>query len=171
MRLEFPTLAYRDKIQEYKDEVIELGEEFQGSAFLSEFDNVEDWIDFVTANRFKETKREDLVCSSTYLVLDDADEIIGMIDIRHELNDYLSKIGGHIGYRIAPKYRGFGFGKQMLSLALLEADDIGLKRILITTGKNNTSSQKVIIHNGGIFECEVEDGNDILYRYWIDRGE
>lgn len=39
--------------------------------------------------------------------------IIGRCSIRHELNDYLRAIGGHIGYGVAPPYRNQGFGRQL----------------------------------------------------------
>ena len=44
--------------------------------------------------------------------------ILGAIDIRYGLNDYLYNYGGHIGYGIRPTERKKGYVSEMLSLAL-----------------------------------------------------
>jgi predicted acetyltransferase len=41
-------------------------------------------------------------------------EIVGRISIRHFLNDFLKRIGGHIGYIVRPSYRGRGIATEML---------------------------------------------------------
>ena len=46
--------------------------------------------------------------------------LIGMIDIRHRLNDYLLNFGGHIGYSIRKSERQQGYATEMLALSLLE---------------------------------------------------
>lgn len=47
--------------------------------------------------------------------------ILGIINIRHALNDYLLTYGGHIGYSIRPSERQKGYGKIQLLLALKNA--------------------------------------------------
>lgn len=46
--------------------------------------------------------------------------IVGMFKVRHYLNDALRNGAGHIGYSIAPEYRGSGYAKAGLCLALRE---------------------------------------------------
>ncbi|MFD6812884.1 GNAT family N-acetyltransferase [Enteractinococcus coprophilus] len=41
-------------------------------------------------------------------------EIIGRVSTRHKLNEYLLNFDGHIGYAIAPEFRGRGYTKQIL---------------------------------------------------------
>ena len=93
----------------------------------------------------------------------DETHYVGRISIRHELNDSLQLKGGHIGFDIRRSYQKQGFGKELLRQGLLFAADLGLKKVLLTTDTNNLSSQKIIIHNGGLLE-KIE--NDICY-YWI----
>lgn len=45
-------------------------------------------------------------------------EILGAVDIRHELNHRLRNIGGHIGYGVARSYRGKGYASTLLGQAL-----------------------------------------------------
>ena len=94
--------------------------------------------------------------------------LICMIDIRHRLNDYLLNFGGHIGYSVRKSDRQKGYATEMLALALKECKKMGMKRILLTCDKDNIASAKTILSNGGILENEVEEGDTITQRYWIN---
>ncbi|NOW05617.1 putative acetyltransferase [Clostridium beijerinckii] len=93
--------------------------------------------------------------------------LIGMIDIRHRLNDYLLNFGGHIGYSVRKSERRQGYATEMLGLALKECVKLGIKKVLITCNKNNIGSAKTIVNNNGILENEVDEGNRITQRYWV----
>ncbi len=95
---------------------------------------------------------------------------IGTLSLRHELNDYLTRIGGHIGYQIRPSKRRQGYGTTLLCLGLEKARDIGLTRVLVTCDENNIGSKKVIEGNGGRFEnaLPVAGGPVKKLRYWIE---
>lgn len=100
----------------------------------------------------------------------DKGEFIGRISIRHRLNDWLKKIGGHIGYDIRPSKRRQGYGSKILGLALPKAKELGIERILITCDIANIPSGKIIEKNGGVLENVVpnpETGTE-KFRYWID---
>ncbi len=108
-----------------------------------------------------------LVPSSIYFLMDEDKKIYGAIDIRHELNDYLLRYGGHIGYGIRPSQRRKGYASQMLTLALPIVKELGINKALITCDKSNVGSAKTIMNNGGILENEVINGDEITQRYWI----
>jgi predicted acetyltransferase len=95
--------------------------------------------------------------------------LVGMIDIRHMLNDYLKSFGGHIGFSIRKSERRKGYAKEQLRMALLECKKLNLNQVLITCDKDNAASRKVIISMNGVFENEVYDkfDNTITQRYWI----
>lgn len=107
---------------------------------------------------------------ATMFWLLDNNEIIGRVHIRHELNDYLFKFGGHIGYYIKPSKRNMGYGKKILELSLAEAKKLGLTKILVTCDEDNIGSKKIIEANGGLLENKVESGEDKpqTCRYWIE---
>ena len=96
-------------------------------------------------------------------------KFIGRLSLRHQLNDSLLRLGGHIGYAIRPNERKKGYGTKMLKLGLVEAKKMGIKRVLVTCKSWNTASRKVIESNGGIFQDEVELENDVWeQRFWIE---
>ena len=93
-----PDLSYADEIQRYKKEFLEDEPIINGSAGLDRFSTVEDWLEELKKRTNKDTVPEGLVPSSTYLGIRKKDNyIVGMIDIRHSLNDFLLQVGGHIG--------------------------------------------------------------------------
>jgi len=112
-------------------------------------------------------KEGDVPVTSLYAFV--GDEIIGKVSVRHELNDYLRNIGGHIGYGVLSEYRGKGYATQMLSGALVYCRNLGLVKVLVTCDENNLASAKVIENNGGIFEDYYDPGQGATrkMRYWI----
>ena len=103
------------------------------------------------------------------LWLVDGDEFIGEASIRHELNPYLLKEGGHVGYGIRPSRRRQGYGRLILALALEECRLRGIERVLVTCLEDNIASARIIEANGGTLENVIDDpaGRGPLRRYWI----
>ncbi|MEQ1664297.1 MAG: GNAT family N-acetyltransferase [Bdellovibrionales bacterium] len=98
------------------------------------------------------------------------DVIVGRIAIRHRLNEFLLKIGGHIGYGVLPQFRGLGYAKQMLTQSLKVADKMSIKRVLVTCDDNNIGSIKTIEYCGGVLENKIDQGESkpLKRRYWIE---
>ncbi len=111
---------------------------------------------------------ENFVPGTTLFLVNEAGRILGAINIRHRLNDFLLSVGGHIGYGVRPSERRKGYAAQMLALALENARELGIDRALITCDKENTGSAHTILKNNGILENEVPDEGRITQRYWID---
>ena len=109
------------------------------------------------------------VPNSTFFCLDEERNImVGAVNIRHYLSDYLLKYGGHIGDGIRPSERRKGYATKMISLALAECRKLGLERVLMVCDRDNTGSAKSIINNGGALENEVEKDGVVEQRYWIE---
>ena len=91
-----------------------------------------------------------------------------MIDIRHYLNEYLTQVGGHIGYGVRKTERNKGYAKQMLKLALEKCKELKIKRVLITCDEDNIASEKVILSaNAKLEDIRNVDGENKT-RFWID---
>ena len=75
---------------------------------------------------------------------------VGVGKLRHFLTDALRNAGGHIGYAIAPKYRGNGYGNVILRLLLEKASEMGIEKVLITVRLDNIVSRAVALANGGV---------------------
>lgn len=85
------------------------------------------------------------------------DTIIGLFRIRHELNDFLRKGPGHIGYGIHKKYRGKGYATEGLRLAIEKAWEIIKEdEIYMSVHKDNLASLQVQKKNGAYIHHEDE---------------
>ena len=74
-----------------------------------------------------------------------------------------------------PCKRGQGYASHALSLLLLEAEDLGLPWVELTTNLDNIPSQNVIPNNGGYlvehFTTPAVYGGGENLRYRIDLGD
>jgi predicted acetyltransferase len=108
---------------------------------------------------------------STFLFAFDASRIVGRVAIRHRLNEFLLRIGGHIGYVVVPEFRRRGYATAMLRQSIQIAHrQLGITRVLVTCDDDNVGSIRTIEKNGGILE-NVVTGPDLVTpkrRYWID---
>ncbi len=168
IKLILPTVKDKQQILDYKDDFIRNGDSLDGCAGLDKAETFEEWFDAFSDNLSEETVREGLVPATTFLAVDENENLLGMIDIRHRLNDYLLNFGGHIGYSVLKAHRRKGIATKMLSLALDECIKLGITKVLITCDKNNIASAKTIERNNGILENEVENNDRITKRYWIN---
>jgi predicted acetyltransferase len=109
---------------------------------------------------------------STFWLVRNGREIVGVSNLRHRLNAHLLKEGGHIGYGIRPSARRKGYGKEILRQTLAKAREHGIGRALVTCGKENIGSARIILANGGVFESEEfsEERGEVVQRYWISNG-
>nr|WP_212755994.1 GNAT family N-acetyltransferase [Flexivirga aerilata] len=107
-----------------------------------------------------------LVHETVFWIVDDAapDRVLGSLALRHELNEALTIIGGHIGYGVRPSARRRGVATQALRLALGEAKGVGLQRVLLTCDEDNPASARTIERCGGVRD-EAPAG---IRRYWIE---
>jgi len=96
-------------------------------------------------------------------------EIIGRLSVRHVLNDYLRKRGGHIGYAVAPRFRKKGYATEMVRQGIAFCRGLGLSEVMITCLDTNVPSYKIIESFGGRLQDTVwdEEDSEIRRRYWI----
>ena len=164
-----PDLSYADEIIKYKEESLAESPIINGSAGLNRFSSIEDWLEELKKRSSEDTVPKGLVPSLTYLAVREKDNyIVGMIDIRHYLNKYLTQVGGNIGYGVRKTERNKGYAKQMLKLALEKCKELKIKKVLITCDEDNIASEKVILSaNAKLEDIRNVDGEN-KKRFWID---
>lgn len=110
---------------------------------------------------------------ATFLFAFVGERIVGRVSIRHSLNEFLARIGGHIGYVVVPEFRRRGYATEILRQALhIAATKLGIRHALVTCDDDNVGSIRTIEKNGGRLE-NVITGPDLekaKRRYWIATG-
>ncbi len=166
-----PSEEYASQIAEYRAEFIECGDSMDGCGSLRRLDNPYDFIKKCSDYERAETLPEGLVIATQFMLVRASDNrLLGMIQVRHYFNDYLSKFGGHIGYSVRPSERLKGYAKEMLKMVLPFCREIGLEKVLITCIDGNIGSEKTILANGGKYESTVYEPDEKVYlnRHWIE---
>ena len=177
--LELPSIERKKDALEYIEEFYEHGSQIHGTGSLDrelkKGKTYEEWLDNnIKLHDENFDFKKGLVPAYTYfLVREDDNKIVGMIDLRLGLNEYLRNFGGHIGYSIRPTERKKGYNKINLYLILQVAQNNDLDKVLITCANYNEGSRKSILSLGGKFEKNTfeESDNETMELYWIDVNE
>ena len=166
-----PTNVYKEQVMSYKEEMLQNGDSFDGCAGLEDVSSFDEWIDF--EKRLRKRYGAGYVPSEVFLAVRKNDDfVVGIIDFRHPLSDFLKNFGGSVGYSIRPSERQKGYASEMLKLILPICREFGEHKVLLTCDKENIASKRTIIKNGGVLENEVMDTaglsqGGIIQRYWI----
>lgn len=166
-----PDASMAAEISAYRQEFLDADSSMDGCGSLRRQENPLDWLAHNALMEHPETLPENLVLATQYVLLHLPERrIVGMIQIRHYFNDYLSKFGGHIGYSVRPSERRKGYATAMLRQTLPLCREIGLDKVLITCIDANEGSRRTILANGGAYESTVYEPDEQVHlqRYWID---
>ncbi|MEW9677288.1 GNAT family N-acetyltransferase [Lentibacillus sp. L22] len=165
MRLERPSLKWKEEHENY---VKEWGPArmIPSSFNLSGYDTYEAYLE---ALAIREGGTDKWLPSTNYFLINDHERIVAMVDIRHELNEFLYHVGGHIGYSTRPSERKKGYATIILKEALNKCRELDIDRVLVTCDEDNIGSAKVILNNGGVEENSFKDTDGtVTRRFWIE---
>ena len=167
---------FADEIQMFKGEVLQADkdndDQFAGCMGLENCDTAKEWIDICNLRKSAETCEltGTEVPSTTYFAIRKKDNrLVGVIDLRHHINHpILGTWGGHCGDSVRPSERGKGYATEMLRQNVLNADKIGIERMLVVCDEDNIASEKTILANSGLFEKIIEVDGCRMKRFWIN---
>lgn len=151
-----PTLEWKEKALEYRAEHFNHREMIiNGSELLDKTESYEEWLKSVTDNVSQDTVNPEWVVTDTFFAIDENERIVGIIDLRHTLNDFLKDFGNS-GYSVRPSERRKGYATEMLRQVLQVAKQAGLQEVHLSVERNNEPSVKTIVRNGGTYERSFE---------------
>lgn len=166
--LKRPTLEMQGEALNYRDEHFRNKENIiHGSELLDQIEDYAVWLNMIVCNTNKQTVSKDWVVTDTFFAIRESDhKIIGVIDLRHTLNDFLKDFG-HCGYSVRPSERKKGYATQMLKQLIIQAKEIGMKELQLSVMKDNIASIKTILLNGGVYTRSFQHENQIAEIYCI----
>ena len=173
MKLKFiePNSSLENSYQDYMDEWEKSKEKIIPFASgKRDTQNYQELLSLWEEDKTEKAREKGFVPATLYFTLDESDKIIGCIHFRHELNEFLLKSGGHIGYGVRPSERKKGYAGESLRLFLELVKEKGYKKVLITCDDDNIASAKIIEKNGGVLENIIDVDGENTRRYWINLG-
>ena len=168
IRLVRPSVELKDKAIDFKQEFFAHNEKvINDSELLDQMDDYNEWLELVTANTSEETVNPNWVVTDTFFAVNANDKIVGIIDFRHTLNDFLKDFGNS-GYSVRPTERNKGYATEMLHMIIDVAKDSGLKQMHLSVERTNEPSIKTIKKNGGVYERSFEFEGELADVYCIE---
>lgn len=170
LKLIEPTMEYANEILSFRQEFLDCGDSMDGSSSLRKFERAEDWLEEVERYKHRETVPPGRVPATQLICIRESDgKLVGMIDVRHTLSDYLRDFGGHIGYSVRPSERRNGYAAWMLQNVLPYCKSLGIDDVLVTCLADNEGSRRTILRNGGVYAETVREPREdvLLEKYWI----
>ena len=153
-----PSKEYEQEALEYINEFYEYNSDINGTGGLQRYlDNYDGWLEKLEEDRTRIPNEEKVPAETYFLVRENDNKIVGMINIRLTLNENLKKFGGHIGYSIRPTERKKGYNKVNLYLGLLCCKEHGISEVLMDCDKSNLGSAKTMQALGGKLIKEYYD--------------
>ena len=176
--LETPSLERKNEIIDYINEFVEYNSDINGSGSLDNIlygYTIEQSLEKCLNMQYEEYAKNLGRCQSkTFLLIrKNDDKIIGTINVRWNLTEEVKQFGGNIGYGIRPTERRKGYNKINLYLGLMEAQKIGLDKVMLDCDVENLGSSKTMEALGGKLErTEIDPYDGILTSvYWINVDE
>ncbi len=163
--LEKPSLKRKEDILDYFKEFTNYNSDINGSGMLIkvlEGYTFEEALDGCLKCEEEEfAKSVNRLQSKTFLLIRENDnKLIGMINIRWNIDEESHLFRGHIGYGIRPTERRKGYNKINLYLGLIEAQKLGLNKIFIACEDSNIPSNKTLKALGGELKVSKNDPYD-----------
>ena len=168
--LEFPDKKHKNDALAYLQEFVASGSDINGMGWLNKYEDYDEWLKMTTDYHKGINLGNNHVQSSEYfLVRKQDDKIVGMVNIRHRLSEFLIERGyGHIGYGIRPSERQKGYATEQLRLALEKCAELGIKKVHVGCDEDNIGSKRTIEKNGGVLYKKGENDGLPCLEFVID---
>ena len=165
-----PSEEWLEEVRAYRQEFLAADSSMDGAGPLRRYEDPAEWLAELRLYEDPATVPEGKVQATQFLCVRPSDgRLLGMLQLRHTLNDYLERIAGHIGYSVRPSERRKGVASWMLHEALPYCRSLGLSRVMLACLTENEASRRTILANGGVYDRTVYEPDEDVYleQYWI----
>lgn len=152
-----PEIGDKSILQEYMQEHYDNKENSISASLGLPASDYNDWVEKIQRNAL--VGDEQWGKSLLYLCFEN-NKLIGLLSIRYELPENLTKALGDIGYGVRPSERNKGYATAMLRDALAVCKEKGMDNVLLGCYKDNLASAATIKKNGGVLVDENDNYNE-----------
>lgn len=166
-----PSLDNRDDALDYIDEFYRYNSPIEGVNGLHKYlDNYEGWLDKINKESTQEAT-EKVVPNDTFFIYRENDNrLVGITNLRKELNERYRRFAGNAGLSIRPTERGKKYSNIVLYGMLKYFNTLGVKHIMLDCDEKNASSRGLIKALGGLLTKRTYIDDLLTYKedYDID---
>lgn len=169
LTLQRPELHHEAAATAMRREFLAASPVIQGGAAWENYDNFAQWLQYAHSFEDEATTPEGLVAADTWYGVRKSDgALVGILNFRRRLNQYLSLYDGHIGYAVRPSERRKGYAAAMLRLALETAKERGYREVMLTCSPENEASRRTILSCGGVYRHTNHSPDGKAHEvYWV----
>lgn len=162
MEYRLPTINDYEILREYVEEHYANGERSISASIGMTSTNYSEWIDKINRNSIESD--DEWGKYYLYLVFDNG-KLIGLLNVRFDLNEELREQYGDIGYGVRPSERKKGYATKILNYAINICKEKHMKYVILGCYDKNIGSKKTILKNGGVlYRKDIEEKK--LSDYW-----
>jgi predicted acetyltransferase len=166
VELRQPSLDLAASFEAMRDACLRVGEnEWVGRTALAHTD-VRAFVETLMRRGRGEEIPPGWVPETTYWIVEDG-EVVGDVELRHPLNDWLEQVGGNIGYLTHPAHRNRGVASFALREGLKLLARMGVREALATCRNDNAASIRVLEKAGGRRIEDAKYDGPLRRRYLI----
>ena len=123
----------------------------------------EEWLEKLKQDELG--NNEEWGISETY-ILEEDDNILGMLNIRYSLSSDKAEKYGHIGYGVRPTKRKKGYATYMLKEALIKCREKKMTEVILGCYEDNIGSKKTILNNNGVLykKAKLKNKDSLYYK-------
>ena len=166
-----PSLANKDDAIEYINEFYKYNSPIEGVNGLHRYlDNYEEWLEKIEKESTQEVT-DRVVPNDTFFIYRESDNrLVGIINIRKELNERYRNFAGNAGASIRPTERGKKYSEIILYGVLKYFNTLGVKHIMLDCDEKNIASSGSIKALGGVLTKKeyIDDLSTFKEDYDID---
>jgi predicted acetyltransferase len=165
-----PHSRYEPSLRSFVGELANAREDLVPWVLADFHGDIDVYVQYLEQQSQGQNLQEGRVPHTTFWLVDASDEILAVSNLRHHLNEFLSVVGGHIGFGVRPSARRQGFATEVLRCTLIEAQKLGIERVFVTCDKGNVGSERAILKNRGVLQDEIWSDvySRVVRRFWID---
>lgn len=142
-----PEINDKEILQEYMQEHYSNKEMSISASMGLPASDYSDWLEIIQNNALI---GDELWGKSLLYLCFDKSKLIGLLSIRYNLPESLTKKYGDIGYGVRPSERKKGYATTMLRYALSVCREKGKDKVILGCYKDNPASVATIRKNGGV---------------------
>lgn len=170
LALQPPCIELASSFEAMRDAVLQSASDaWTGRTALARVD-VPAFVELLNRRALGEDIPNGWVPETTFWIVESG-QVVGEVELRHPLNEWLQQVGGNIGYLTHPEHRNKGIATFALREGVKILAGMGVEQALVTCRDDNIASIRVIEKCGGVRIQDSRTDGSPRRRYLVNTSQ